>query len=64
MNTYGFFSLLFGMIGYFCFQIIYMAGDMIMNDSGNDVRPFWFIVGGACLIAAGILIGGKQKNEN
>jgi hypothetical protein len=61
MDTLGLYSLIFGIIGFFCFSSIWIGTSAMINDSGEDVRPFWFIVGGACMLAAGILIGGGEK---
>lgn len=61
MNNSGLYSLILGIIAYSCFSMIYIETPAILNSVGNDVRPFYFIVGGVCILSAGILLGEGKK---
>ena len=61
MNSNGFYAFIFGIIAYFCFSEIWIGTSEILNSSGVDTRPMWFIIGGSCILGAGILLGDTKK---
>jgi hypothetical protein len=47
-------------MGTVCLQKLYAECPIIADDYGNDMKFAWFIIGGICMVIAGIFIGGEK----